>query len=474
MTETTYSVTKPINILKISDYQLMRDAYRGSGGFKNGAYIVRHRREDDEDLAERQQVSHFHNYVAPVVDAHVDPIFRKQVSRSGPTNPVWDELCKNIDQAGKGVDAFMKSAAIAARRDGLHFLSVSTPTNAPASAADEIKAMPWAYRIQAMAVTEIKRDTWGRPTSVTWSFIDGDQTLLRTLTGEGWSTTDEGGKAVEGTGMEGEWNKKRPTAPVVMMCPQDWDDDETRPTPKFYGIARANHRIFNQTSELDEIERNMCFPMWTYPSKDPGSITIGTNNIMGYDPTTTHEPNPKSPSKDAFETLAAGIKRNIDEIYRMAGLSSANVEGTKQQSGVAKQLDRAQLDASLSSYGECLSDCEQQLWDLFSWITGKDLATAVSYPTEFTTADLDIELAALQSALQIGAGPLFARLARMRMARVVLPMTDAKTLADVDAEIKNMQEADNQAGTGGQNPSGAAGSGPGAVDDQGNPEDGAV
>ena len=453
---TASTPTASINILSISDYQLMLDAYRGSGGFKTGAYIVKHKREDDEDLADRQQVSHFHNYTRPVVDAHVQPIFRKQIDRDGPKSPMWEAICKNVDLAGHGIDAFMKSAATAARRDGLHFLSVSAPTKKPASAADELAGRPWAYRIQALAVTKIERDAWGRPVSLTWSFEEGGRTLLRTLNGKGWSTEDEHGEVVAGEGMAGEWQKQRETAPVVMMCPQDWDDDEERPTPEFLGVARTNHRIFNQTSELDEIERKMTFPMWVYPAKDPKNMTIGMNNVMGFDPESKHAPEIKSPTKDSAETLAEGIKRNIDEIYRMAGLSSANVEGTQTQSGKAKQLDRAQLDASLSSYGEYLSDCEQQLWDLFTWIHGTDLTTTVSYPTEFTTADLDVELAALQSALEIGAGATFAQLVRMRLARIVLPMTDAQKLAEIDKEIEAMQQGDtkggDQGGQGGEPP----------------------
>lgn len=442
MATDTATPTTPINILAISDYQLMLDAYRGSGGFKTGAYLVKHKREADEDLAERQQVSHYHNYTKPVINSHVEPIFRKQITRDGPKSELWGELSKNIDLAGKGIDDFMKSAAVAGRRDGLHFLSVSAPVDAPATKSDALAKRPWAYRISALAIKAVERDQHGRVVSISWTFEEGEKTLIRTLTGTGWTTTGAKGETVEGEGYTGEWKTKRETAPVVMICPQDWDDDEEIPTPEFLGIARTNHRIFNQTSELDEIERNMCFPMWVYPSKDPGNITIGTNNIMGYDPEYKMEPNPKSPSKDSFESLAAGIKRNIDEIYRMAGLSSANVEGTLTQSGKAKQLDRAQLDASLSSYGEYLSDREQELWELLGWIAGADLTTTVSYPSEFTSADLDVELAALASALAISAGPLFAAEARKRMARVVLPMTDTETLADIDKEIEAMKEAD--------------------------------
>lgn len=434
------------NMLTVSDHKLMLDAYRGSGGFKDGNYLVSHRREDQRDYDIRRQVAHYDNFVRPIIDAHVDPIFRKQINRT----PVpkhqeyFDALSKDIDKGGTGINDFMRRAAVCAQRDSIAFIAVSAPTDAPADASEELAKRPWAYMIQTVALKGVPvRDEWGRCTSVSWAFEQGGKPYVRTLTGLGWETVDDHGHRVED--MSGAWKEPRETAPVVMLVPHGWDDDEQMPTPRFFGVAKANHRVFNQTSELDEIERNATFPMLTYPSSEPGSLTIGTNNVMGYPRDATHAPAWISPDGAAAVTLANGIERNMTAIYRMANLSHALTDGSTQQSGVAKQLDRAAFDDSLSSFGEYLSDAEQKLWALVAWISGKDdLAASVSYPTEFTSAELDTELAAVASALQLGAGETFAQHIRKRVARLLLPDASPEVLAQIDKEIEQQADADNQ------------------------------
>ncbi len=435
------------DMLHVPDHRLMLDAYRGSGGFKDGTYLVAHRREDTRDYDIRRRVCHFDNFVRPIIDAHVDPIFRKQINRTPAEShkAYFDVLAADIDRGGTGVNDFMRKCAVAAQRDSIHFIAVSAPKDAPADASEEMDKRPWAYRIQSVALKDAPvRDEWGRCTSLSWYFDHGGKQYVRTLDGKGWETTDDHGARVEA--MSGEWKEKRDTAPVVMLVPHDWDDDEGTPTPRFYGVAKANHRIFNQTSELDEIERNATFPMLTYPESNPGSLTIGTNNVMGYPRDATHAPAWISPDGEAAITLANGIERNMKAIYRMANLSHALTDGAAQQSGVAKQLDRAAFDDALSSFGEYLSDAEQKLWELFAWISGKkDLAVTVAYATEFTSAELDVELAAVASALQLGAGETFAQHIRKRVARLLLPDASPEILAQIDTEIEQRTEADAQA-----------------------------
>ena len=60
----------------MNNYQLLRDAYFGSGGFASGAYLTKHKRESEEDYRFRRQNAYYLNYFAPIVNALVDPIFK--------------------------------------------------------------------------------------------------------------------------------------------------------------------------------------------------------------------------------------------------------------------------------------------------------------------------------------------------------------------------------------------------------------
>lgn len=431
------------DMLAVKDSDLMLHAYRGSGGFKDGTYLVAHRREDGRDYDDRRRVAHFDNFTRPVVDAYVDPIFRKQVDRSSKGGgEYFDMLAKDVDRGGTGIGSFMRDCAVAAQRDSLHFIAVSAPEQKPADAAQEMTLRPWAYRIQRTALDSVERDDYGRCVLVSWWFTKEGERRLRTLDGTGWRTQDAHGKDIEGG--SGTWQTPRETAPVVMLVPHRWDDDEQLPTPRFLGVAKANHRVYNQLSELDEIERKATFPMLAYPDENPGQLTLGTNNVLGYRFDSSNAPAWISPDGAAAVTLANGIERNVQAIYRMANLSHAMTDGTKQASGVAKQLDRAAFDDALSSFAEYLSDAEQQLWGLFEWITGKNLGVSVSYPSEFTSAEIDAYMAAAASALTMGAGETFAAEIRRRVARLMLPDAPPDVLAAIDKEIRERTDADNQ------------------------------
>jgi hypothetical protein len=437
--------TTSVDINSISDYQLLRDGYRGSGGFKTGAYLVPHHREKSDAFGARCRNTPYLNYLKPVVDSHYRPIFRREIDRQSKGNTALFDLLKlNVDKAGTSINPFMRKAARMAKRDSILFLSVSAPTQAPTTAADQRDKTPWAFMIRAEAVQKAVRDEWGRVVSLSWAFEHKGERVIRTLTGQGWVTQDDKGELVQGEGLNGEWATPYPTAPVVVIAPGEWDDDEALPTPEFLCIARANARIYNAKSEYTEISRNATFPILTYPAKDLKEIVIGTNNVMGYDPSQTHEPAWISPDSAPSEVLRTEIADLVTEIYRMAELSHAvaKKDGTQAQSGVAKQLDREGLDSALSEFSKHLQEAEIKLWDLFSWISGTEISVSVSYPQQFTSGDIEIELPAMESALAIGAGPTFAGKVRKRMARLILPSSDQEDMAAIDEEIDGMAQAE--------------------------------
>ena len=63
------------------DYTLLKDAYYGSGGFETGRYLNKHKREADDDYRFRQKNAYYLNYFSPIVNALVDPIFKRQPLR---------------------------------------------------------------------------------------------------------------------------------------------------------------------------------------------------------------------------------------------------------------------------------------------------------------------------------------------------------------------------------------------------------
>ena len=60
---------------------LLRDAYHGTGGFETGSYLVQYPVENATKFLRRQQISYYLNYLRPIVDSHVTPIFRRASMR---------------------------------------------------------------------------------------------------------------------------------------------------------------------------------------------------------------------------------------------------------------------------------------------------------------------------------------------------------------------------------------------------------
>ena len=64
-------------------YTLLKDSYYGTGGYQSGDYLLKHKRETDADYQDRKRSAYYLNYFAPIVNALVDPIFKRKPLRDG-------------------------------------------------------------------------------------------------------------------------------------------------------------------------------------------------------------------------------------------------------------------------------------------------------------------------------------------------------------------------------------------------------
>lgn len=56
---------------------MLEDGYEGCGGFLDGSYLTQHPREDAGKYGMRRELAYYLNYLAPCVNAHVAPIFKR-------------------------------------------------------------------------------------------------------------------------------------------------------------------------------------------------------------------------------------------------------------------------------------------------------------------------------------------------------------------------------------------------------------
>ena len=134
--------------LTYDDYTLLKDAYEGNGGFKSGDYLVQHKRESQTSYQTRQQTSYYLNYVQPVINSHVNPIFRKNPVRNWKgSNQYWEEFVNNSDLFGSSLTQFMKQAGFLSKLFGVSFVVMHNFKNAQQSTnqAEALKTRQFPY-----------------------------------------------------------------------------------------------------------------------------------------------------------------------------------------------------------------------------------------------------------------------------------------------------------------------------------------
>lgn len=388
---------------------LLESAYFGTGGFEFAAqdgvvantkasesYLVKHPREHHEDFAARCKVAYYLNYMAPCVDAHVSPLFRREATRevqgSGAALAQWEAFAADADGAETSLADVMRAAATPAKRDGSVYLVVTAPEEAPRSVAEAVLPgrHPYVYQVAALDVVSLVRDRFGRIVSFTHLESEPGETEARrrTLTQYGWQLTNANGEPLK----SGEFATPFTTAPVVEIRTGQMVRGWMLPRSQFVGIARASHRLFNLCSELDELFRGQAFAVLIYPSRDLAGLTIGVNNALGFDPEGKHAPAFIAPPDGPAKLLMEHIDRLVREIYRQALLThQTGTTGAQQvqtiMSGVALRIDREALDTALGDFAGELEKAERQIAALWSWYTGEALEYQVGYPRDFVLQD---------------------------------------------------------------------------------------
>lgn len=384
-------------------YQLLENAYEGTGGFKDGSYLIQYPRESPEKYSARKKMAYYLNYFKPCIDAHVDPIFEKTPVREwkGTAGDLWKMFMDNVDITGTNLDETMKNAAQISKIYGIAFIVVDSAKEqlskselTLADLADNREALPYAYIVEPSRIVDIKGDRFGRITY--FAFTEADEkdetkTNTRIMKPDSWELREGSGTITDGNIKEkGDW--KIGCVPVIPVRSRVTKPRDFFPMSEFYSIAKTNHHIFNACSWLTEILASQTFPIITYPSRKPEAFDIGVNNALCFDPESKHAPGFIAPPNGPAEALSKDIEASRQECYRMANV--VNVTGVKTaESGEAKAWDFKRTNQLLSTFSGILQAAEKRLSFLFCLFAGASLEYTVKYPTDFAYTDLAAELA---------------------------------------------------------------------------------
>lgn len=386
-------------------YRLMRDSYYGDGGYR-GPYLIPHKRETNENYLDRQQTSYYLNHFSLIVNALVDPIFKRKPLRdwSGPAGPVADAFLSDVDGAGNDMDSFMQSAALSSKLYGAVFIVVENfqSMDLPVSIGDALaqRKFPYAYTLDPDRVEGVSIDKNGRVLSIKFrdtavtSTMGNDKERTVYFDTQRWAVYENGRLVSSGDHNLGE-------VPVVWFPSQKVKNGELNPTPELYPVAGIACSLYNHCSWLTEILRNQTFPLLTFPSKEASDLIIGNNNALCYDGDSVRfQPGFIYPPSDPASLIQTQIKSMVEDMYRIAGLTFAAT--TKQEaSGISRQWEFERTNQRLSAFAKRCALAERKIMALVSRWMGTDLRYTVVYPDDFGITDVATELKNAQAVLDM-------------------------------------------------------------------------
>ena len=419
-------------------------------GFENGTYLIPHTSERNEKYTRRKNMAYYVNYVKPVIDAHVNPIFNTEPARQGMSS-TFQRFIEDVDGNNTSITRFMKKVAIMAKLHGVQFVvvdMVKIDDDQIVTEADieNNRIYPYLYSVSPAQVNNWATDKFGKLISISYvvnnSIID-EQGNAKDVE-ETWTWTETTcKKSVDGS--EEVFANEIGIIPVVPIYGVINATDDLIPQSDLYGIARTSLAMFNACSELRELHRNQAFSILTYPIGDEDDyengdepIRIGTADLLMYRGSSSVSPEFITPPSDSSDVLMDEIQLMIREIYRQANMQFATQEQVSNVSGLAKAYDNQQLYQTISELADGLQRAERKIASIFSLYMDEPMDNySVSYNKEYGVTDTTEVLTNATTALSMNICSGLNYETKRKVIRAMLVGTDSKIIDEV---LKNLDE----------------------------------
>ncbi|MBL8445062.1 MAG: hypothetical protein JNK52_13525 [Zoogloeaceae bacterium] len=398
-------------------FRFIAEALEGTGGFRPAVgidakgnpsapqhtYLVRYPRESEVKFARRNEVAWYQSHLASACERFASYLSARSASRDT-FSPLYSAMADDINGCGDEIDVFWHSFAVQAKARGSMLLLVDAPSAIQETLADQIaqRTLPVWHPIPPEKIADYQMGDDGRFEWVSFSgrYVIPDGEEVAAL----WRFDRNGWQVKRGDDMLDGGEHGLGECPVLIFT----ESGEFPCYGSFAQIADLSRRLFNLTSELDEILRAQTFSLLTYqvpPESahqfDAGAVSeaIGTHNMLVHNgQTPAFIAPPDGPARIYLDTIAA-MERRINDI-------ALAVEAPDQQeSGIALQMRFQALNAALSTFSGGMQDLERRAWEISRRMLGLSVAPDIRWNRDFTLADINTELATLQQ-LQMANAPL--------------------------------------------------------------------
>jgi len=458
--------------LGCSWWRLVRDAVRGSGGFRHavehgrtdasalgdsvipleaplpGSYLRRFQRETPDAFAERQRVSFYRNHVKTIVAQYQGHLWRRPPERASTIAAVsswWDEA----DGAGTPVARWLAQGSRRAQMFGWSAALFDRPAE-PQSVASARTSARWLQPEELVdwAFGEDGRLDWVRLCTATArrGAFDASSSLVLTYTT--WSR-DSWVRHVVVDGKASEAGGDAHALGAVPLAMLYWQPPEEPGV--LYGTSHLDSAVaaalelFNVSSEARHVERGTAFPILYVQSNDANvleGLSLGTHAGLVVEAAASMPPGFVTAPAELTAHFAARRAELRDEVYRAANIDPPQADNATPESGIARAYKFLPRRSVLVDVCEQLATFERSAVGLLARWDGADPAawlasTSVTYPSDFDVQDSDGVIERSNTVLGSQAAPVTKRAARVQLGRAVAPHAtaaeDAALLSESDA-----------------------------------------
>lgn len=431
-----------VNLPSHNDYLMIHDAYYGTGLFNNGAGLIQHPRESIENFTNRKKLAYYWNYVGPIVNAMVDPIFKDEMKRDYRDSEMFQAFLDDCDRTGTSYQDFCKSAALIAKLYGAAYIVVDNSDEMDITLSDAVRNrhFPFLKVVSPLQIEDWAIDDYGRIVMFKYketvrNGANSSITKTHTWTDTDWAISDGEGSTEAGTHTLGR-------VPVVQWLARNTDKRIIKPPSEYISVVQSNYFLYQLCSWHTQILRDQAFNILTIPDPGTDDITVGTNNVLAYPPESTHTPAFIAPAAAPAEMLTGQMDRCIKEMFRMSGLESilgANTSDNK--SGVSKEWDFEKTNKRIADFAVRCENADKAIIALYEAWAGETVDYYVEYPRDFKINDVSDSLTDAQTALDLGFDSIsYKQEVLKKVLAAYLPNLEPETYDNILAEMKEAAE----------------------------------
>lgn len=392
-----------VSLPENEEYAMIHDAYYGTGMFVNGRGLIQHPRESIENFTNRKKLAYYWNYVGPIVNAMVDPIFKDEVRREYRNSDMFQGFLDDCDRAGTSYQDFCKTAALFAKLYGAAYVVVDNSDEMDGTRADAVKGrhFPFLKIVTPLQIRDWAIDDYGRLIMFEYEerVRNGAHSEISRVcrwTADEWAISNSGEWKEEGANPVGR-------VPVVQWLARNTDRRIIKPPSEYISVVQTNYFLYQLCSWHAQILRDQAFNILTIPDPGTDDITVGTNNVLAYPPESTHTPAFISPAAAPAEMLTSQMDRCIKEMFRMSGLESIlGSSNNDNKSGVSKEWDFEKTNKRIADFAVRCENADTAIIALYEAWAGESTEYKAEYPRDFKITDVSDGLSDAQAALDLG------------------------------------------------------------------------